>query len=102
MTIRQVEIHPDALAEAEAAIAWYADRSSRAPAAFIEEIDRAIQSILSARNAGLSLSQIFGGYPVPISILYRVPREIKRSRADPGRRPWQAKPWLLEDAESLG
>jgi plasmid stabilization system protein ParE len=48
MTIRQVEIHPDALAEAEAAIAWYADRSSRAPAAFIEEIDRAIQSILSA------------------------------------------------------
>lgn len=48
MTVRQVEIHPDALAEAEAAAAWYAERSSRAPAAFIEEIDNAIQSILKA------------------------------------------------------
>jgi plasmid stabilization system protein ParE len=47
MTIRQVEIHPDALAEAEAAVSWYAERSSRAPAAFIEEIDNAIQSILN-------------------------------------------------------
>jgi hypothetical protein len=37
-----VEIHPDALAEAEAAVAWYGERSSRAPAAFIEEIDSAI------------------------------------------------------------
>lgn len=48
MTIRQVDIHPEALAEAEAAVAWYAERSSRAPAAFIEEIDNAIQSILNA------------------------------------------------------
>jgi hypothetical protein len=38
MTIRQVEIHPEALAEAEAAVAWHGERSSRAPAAFIEEI----------------------------------------------------------------
>jgi hypothetical protein len=42
MSPRQVEIHPEALAEAEAAVAWYAERSSRAPAAFIEEIDKAI------------------------------------------------------------
>jgi plasmid stabilization system protein ParE len=48
MTIRQVEIHPDALDEAEAAVSWYVERSERAPAAFIEEIDNAIQSILSA------------------------------------------------------
>ena len=47
MTIRQVEIHPEALAEAEAAVAWYAERSSRAPATFIEEIDNAITSILN-------------------------------------------------------
>jgi hypothetical protein len=30
MTTRQVEIHPEALAEAEAAITWYGVRSSRA------------------------------------------------------------------------
>lgn len=46
MTTRQVEIHPEALAEAEAAVIWYGERSSRAPAAFIEELDNAIKSIL--------------------------------------------------------
>jgi plasmid stabilization system protein ParE len=34
-----------ALAEAEAALAWYAERSSRAPAAFLEELDKGIKSI---------------------------------------------------------
>ena len=48
MTTRQVEIHPEALAEAEAAVIWYGERSLRAPAAFIEEIDSAIKSILDA------------------------------------------------------
>jgi toxin ParE1/3/4 len=74
MTIRQVEIHPDALAEAEAAIAWYADRSSRAPAAFIEEIDRAIQSILSAPKRWPIFESDFRRVPLfrfPYSIVYR-------------------------------
>jgi toxin ParE1/3/4 len=48
MTTRQVEIHPEALAEAEAAITWYGERSSRAPAAFMEEIEKAIRSIVDA------------------------------------------------------
>jgi hypothetical protein len=43
MTARQVEIHPEALAEAAAAVMWYGERSSRAPAAFIEEIENAIE-----------------------------------------------------------
>ena len=41
----QVEIHPQALVEAEAALDWYAERSSRAPTAFLDEIDKAIKSI---------------------------------------------------------
>lgn len=61
MTIRQVDIHPEALAEAEAAVAWYAERSSRAPAAFIEEIDNTIQSILKAPKRWPILEWIFGG-----------------------------------------
>jgi len=45
MKARQIEIHPEAVAEAEAAIDWYAERSSRAPAAFMEELDKAIQTL---------------------------------------------------------
>jgi len=74
MTIRQVEIHPDALAEAEAAVAWYAERSSRAPAAFIEEIDRAIQSILNAPKRWPIFESDFRRVPLfrfPYSIVYR-------------------------------
>jgi hypothetical protein len=70
MTIRQVEIHPDALAEAEAAVAWYAERSSRAPVAFIEEIDNAIQAILNAPKRWPIFELDFSaGTSVPISIL---------------------------------
>lgn len=50
MTASQVEIHPEALAEAEAALGWYAERSSQAPNAFMAEIDKAIGSILEAPN----------------------------------------------------
>jgi hypothetical protein len=42
MTARQAEIHPEALAEAEAAVAWYGERSSHAPAALMEELDNGI------------------------------------------------------------
>jgi toxin ParE1/3/4 len=50
MIARQVEIHPEALAEAAAAVAWYGKRSARAPAAFIEENENAVESILEAPN----------------------------------------------------
>ena len=74
MTIRQVEIHPDALIEAEAAVAWYAERSSRAPAAFIEEIDSAIQSILNTPKRWPIFESDFRRVPLfrfPYSIVYR-------------------------------
>jgi plasmid stabilization system protein ParE len=48
MKARQIEIHPEAVAEAEAAIDWYAERSSRAPTAFMEELDKAVKSIRDA------------------------------------------------------
>lgn len=40
-----VEIHPDALQEAAAAVEWYATRSQQAADAFIEELDRAVKVI---------------------------------------------------------
>lgn len=39
---RLVEFHPEALAEAEAAALWYAQRSEPASIAFAREIDRAV------------------------------------------------------------
>ncbi|HWS17780.1 MAG TPA: type II toxin-antitoxin system RelE/ParE family toxin [Candidatus Elarobacter sp.] len=74
MTIRQVEIHPDALAEAEAAVSWYVECSSRAPVAFIEEIDKAIQSILNAPQRWPIFESNFRRAPLfrfPYSIVYR-------------------------------
>ena len=40
-----VEFHPEALAEVEAAVAWYAERSPSAAVAFITELERAVEAI---------------------------------------------------------
>jgi hypothetical protein len=48
MSQRQLEIHPEALAEAATALDWYSERSERAPANFLEEIEKALESILNA------------------------------------------------------
>ena len=74
MTMRQVEIHPDALAEAESAVSWYVERSPRAPTAFVEEIDKAIQSILNAPKRWPIFDADFRRVPLfrfPYFIVYR-------------------------------
>lgn len=48
MSARQLEIHPEALAEAEEAVNWYSERSIRAPGAFLAEIEHAIASVLES------------------------------------------------------
>jgi len=48
MAPRRLVVHPDAIAEAESARQWYADRSEPAAAAFMLEIDDAIDSISEA------------------------------------------------------
>jgi plasmid stabilization system protein ParE len=40
-----VRLHPDAIAEAKAAYAWYAERNPSAANAFISELDHAISQI---------------------------------------------------------
>jgi plasmid stabilization system protein ParE len=74
MKITQVEIHPDALDEAEAAVSWYVERSSRAPVAFIEEIDKAIKSILNTPKRWPIFESDFRRVPLfrfPYFIVYR-------------------------------
>lgn len=45
MPRRTAEFHPDAVAEANAAAAWYAERNPALRRAFIAELDRAVDSI---------------------------------------------------------
>lgn len=48
MTALRVDFHPEAVAEARAAYAWYAQRDPRAAAAFGAELDRAIRRALES------------------------------------------------------
>jgi len=100
MKARQIEIHPEAVAEAEAAIDWYAERSSRAPAAFMEELDKAIESIREAPKRWPIFDQDCRRFP--FSLFRRLLRKIRQSRADPGRRAWSPDAWLLAIEKSLG
>jgi toxin ParE1/3/4 len=45
VTGQTVRIHPAALEEAEAAVAWYSKRSRTAADAFLDELDRTIRQI---------------------------------------------------------
>jgi toxin ParE1/3/4 len=45
MSGKPVEFHPEALAEAEAALAWYGERSVRAAEAFLSELEKAVEAV---------------------------------------------------------
>jgi toxin ParE1/3/4 len=48
MSGKPVEFHPEALTEAEAAVAWYRERSLRAAEGLMGELERAIAAIAEA------------------------------------------------------
>jgi toxin ParE1/3/4 len=48
MSSRQIDVHPEAVAEARAAAQWYRERSALAANAFLAELDGAVERI--ARN----------------------------------------------------
>lgn len=45
MSTRHVEIHPEAIAEAQAANQWYRERSASAADAYLSELDSAVEAI---------------------------------------------------------
>jgi ParE toxin of type II toxin-antitoxin system, parDE len=74
MTAKRLEIHPEAVAEAESALDWYAIRSERAPKAFLNEIESAIADILAAPNNWPLVEKNCRKFPLyrfPYSIIYR-------------------------------
>ena len=45
MSPRQIDVHPEAVAEARAAAQWYRERSALVADAFLAELGRAVESI---------------------------------------------------------
>ena len=48
MSVKPVVFHPEAVAEAEAAIAWYRERSRRAADALVSDLEKGIEAIQKA------------------------------------------------------
>jgi toxin ParE1/3/4 len=51
MSPQPIDVHPEAVAEAQAAVQWYREKSPSAADAFLAELDRAAERI--AENPGM-------------------------------------------------
>ena len=74
MPSKEVELHEDALAEAQAAYGWYAARNPVAAEAFIDELDHAIEQIGMFPNVGASYISGTRRYLMrrfPFTLIYR-------------------------------
>jgi hypothetical protein len=60
MTGKPVVFHPEAVAEAEAAAAWYQARSSRAGELFLAELEAAIEAVAHGRRPGYWRARVSG------------------------------------------
>src|SRR5262245_3977912 len=73
--MKQIRFHPDALREAEAAVAWYRARSHQAAERFLDELADALNSI--RRSPGRFMDLEFGARRL---VLRRFPFVISFSR----------------------
>jgi len=93
MSPLQIDIHPEAVAEAQAAARWYRERSAQAADAFLAELDRAVERI--AENPGMYPNYVQGTHRYllqrfPFYLVYRKVAEtceivaIAHGRRKPG------------------
>lgn len=87
-----LEIHPDALLEAEAGVAWYLERSRGAAEHFLAELERAIDLILEAPDRWPPYfrdTRRYVLYKFPYSVIYRASGTLVRiyALAHARRRP---------------
>jgi plasmid stabilization system protein ParE len=85
---RVLEIHPAAQAEAEAAARYYAARSLRAAAAYVDELDAAIAEVERAPDT--LLQHIHGTHRIPLkrypfAIVFRLEERRILDRRDRAR-----------------
>jgi plasmid stabilization system protein ParE len=69
-----LEIHPDALLEAEAGVLWYLERSGRAAEHFFANLERALEIIVEAPERWppyLLDTRRYVLYKFPYAIIYR-------------------------------
>ena len=74
MTSDQVSFHPEAAAELEAGLAWYAARSGKVAEQFLAELDRAIAVILRSPRGWKQIIGPWRRYPLrrfPFLIYFR-------------------------------
>ena len=79
MSGKPVEFHPEALAEAEAALAWYQARSPRAAEAFVNELEHAIEAISEAPRRWPVFEESHRRFPLrrfPFFVVYREKRRL--------------------------
>jgi toxin ParE1/3/4 len=79
MGSKQVELHEEALAEAEAAFDWYTTRNPAAAEGFIAELDQAIEQIGAFPDAGslhLSGTRRYVMRRFPFTVIYREQKQM--------------------------
>jgi plasmid stabilization system protein ParE len=93
-----LEVHPDALLEADAGLAWYLERSPRAAEHFLEEVERALKLILEAPERWpphLYGTRRYVLYKFPYNVVYSVSGDLVRiyAIAHAKRRPgyWKSR-----------
>ena len=98
MPAADLEIHPDALLEADVGVAWYLERSRGAAEHFFAEIERAIELVLEAPDRWplyLHGTSRYVLYKFPYSVVYRVSGDLVRiyAIAHAKRRPgyWKSR-----------
>ena len=75
MAFRPVELHPEALGDSRSAYSWYFERNPSAAAAFLEELDRAVEEITAAPERWphfLHGTRRFVLRRYPFSVVYRL------------------------------
>ena len=81
MSPRQIDVHPEAVAEAQAAAQWYRERSALAADAFLVELDRAVERIAESPKMYPHYVQGRGGisYSASPSIWYiaKLPENLR-------------------------
>jgi len=74
MSGKAVEFHPEASAEAEAAVHWYRERSTRAAEAFVAEMEKAFAAIAKAPDRWPRSEEGVRRFPLlrfPFWVIYR-------------------------------
>ena len=79
MSDKPLQLHPEALAEADGALIWYRERSQSAARAFIAEIQHALNRIVESPQRWPLAKAGWRRYPLrrfPYSVVYREMRDF--------------------------